>query len=153
MYDKYSEMHLRQEKVNKLKSKLLAEIDEELKKVFMGLREFYEPEIDKEWVIGTRYSQRLHNLFVLKHYLEYERSFMDFHNIYEEQDIIVYKLSDRMLDIYSNMDMALIRILTALETSGGIVEEMMDDQSFEHGLLTTLEIMIEEKKLGAATGD
>ena len=95
MREKVSERHLREEKVKKVKEKILTEISEKLVK------------FKKEIILHVSndecfdyYIKRCFALHRLKEYLGCEYTFMEVEVEYPDRDIIIYTISDRDLNIW-----------------------------------------------------
>lgn len=100
MYEKISETHLREEKVRKVKEKILEEIEKafDINRFFMEAR--FEDGIipaPHEWrdLIEKEYF-----LIKLKDFIESKNCFMKFNMKYEEYDAIVWTIPDINLNIW-----------------------------------------------------
>ena len=103
MYEKISEIPIRQEKVRKLKEKILKEIDKYLKMNREEL-EFYLTRNEtnaEDWnyMITEEFS-----LLRLKEYIENDRTFMSIIDRHDDKDIIIYAVPDRELNVWLQDD-------------------------------------------------
>ena len=92
MYEKTCDKKIRLEKVNKVKTKILAEIEKELKL----LKEEIESGISEEYYVYC--IKQSFSLFALKDYINSKYTFMDWEAMNDE--FVVYKISDEQLNIF-----------------------------------------------------
>lgn len=103
MYDKISDISIREEKVRRLKAKILTEIDEEFKrlqdetKIYLSSDEFFNHLIKTSFV-----------LLNLKEYIGKENTFMFCEAEYPDDDVIVYTVSDKNLEIWLQEDYSFV---------------------------------------------
>ena len=103
MYEKISEKSIRKDKVKRLKTKILTEIDEEFKllqdetKTYLSSDEFFNHLIKKSFA-----------LLNLKEYIEIEDTFMFYEAEYPDDDVIVYTVSDKNLEIWLQEDYSFV---------------------------------------------
>ena len=101
MYEKISEIPIREEKIRKLKEKILSEIDVHLNQNRQCMKIYLNNEENKyskeywELLITNEFS-----LLRLRDYIQDKYSFCGFIISYEKEDIIIYKISDRTLNIW-----------------------------------------------------
>lgn len=128
MYEKISEKDKRIEKVKKVKDKILTEIEEQLNKY---KKEIFDQGIDildgyYEYLIKENFA-----LLTLKKYLNREETFMQWSQMNNEHDIIIYKVSDRDLSIWLQKDYSFVisYLMKAEEVEYNVIP-LMNDQYF-----------------------
>lgn len=103
MYEKISEMSIREEKIEKLKTKVLAEIDKYTKRMHEGIKQYLinnENGLeDWDYMISEEFL-----LLRLKEFIEQLRLFQSIETRYENKDIIIYQVSDENLSIWLQED-------------------------------------------------
>lgn len=143
MSEKLSEMPIRQEKVNQLKTKLLGEVSEELNHYFEMLHE-------NKFVAGDEHAEkiitRMHNLYELQAFLNWEEGFMCAHNVYPEVDVIVYKLDSNTIDWMLQEEHLLNHILFYIEHSRQPAELVLSDRFFQYDVFSTFDKIAWDKK-------
>ena len=90
--EKLSERPIREEKVKRLKSKILAEIEEEQAYLKFVMSE-YKDQFDE-------FLAQYYQLMQLKNYIMTEHSFFDYEASSEKEDYIIYKINEKTLDIW-----------------------------------------------------
>ena len=131
MYEKISEIPIREEKINKLKTKILAEIDNYTKKIHEDIKQYLinnENDLeDWEFIITEEFS-----LLRLKEFLEQPCLFQSIEARYENEDIIVYQVSDEDLNIWLQEDYNFtLNFLFKIEHEGFCdVYEILNDRFF-----------------------
>lgn len=129
MYEKLSEKSIRQEKVQKLKSQLMAQILNQLNLHAETLRTepfeasslFFRDEINE-----------IHALFALKDYLSDNDTFMHVLSIYTDKDVIVYEMSIETLDWMLQEESLLSSILFHIKKTGWDAPHLLCDKFFEY---------------------
>lgn len=143
MSEKLSEMPIRQEKVNQLKTKLLGEVSEELNHYFEMLHE-------NKYDVGDKHAKkiitRMHNLYELQTFLNWDGAFMYTHNVYENLDEIVYELSSNTLDWMLQEEFLLSHILFRIEDSKAPVEAVLSDTFFQYEVFGVFDKIEWDKK-------
>lgn len=100
MYEKISESPARKEKVSRVKTKILSEIDAMSQNIREDITAF-PPEMNEEDSVDWNLLiAREFNLCRLREYIGEENTFMDYRVKYEEKDVIVYIVSDMDLNIW-----------------------------------------------------
>ena len=103
MYEKISEIPIREEKIKKLKEKILADIDKHLERNRQDMKIFLtnNENIMQDWdfMISQEFT-----LLRLKDFIKNEYTFWSIEARYEEEDIIVYQVSDRDINIWLQDD-------------------------------------------------
>ena len=131
MYEKISEIPIREEKIKKLKEKILAEIDKYLlrNRRYMKVYLTDNEDVIEDWdfMITQEFS-----LLRLKEYIENGNTFWSIEVRYEEEDIIVYQVSDRELNIWLQEDYNFVsNFLCKIEFEGfSGVYKILDDRYF-----------------------
>lgn len=149
MYEKISDEFKRQEKVNKLKKKILADIDKRINEC--------KQELHSDTILDEDYSfwiYRCYYLLELKKYIEDEYTFMRWRNEYEDQDIRIYIINDRDLNIWMQEDYSFVdNYLFNLEFNTEGMENkyydhmLLNDQNFGHDFTSSSDVIRYEKSL------
>lgn len=131
MYEKISEIPIREEKIRKLKEKILAEIDKYLVRNRRDMKIYL---IDNEDVIeywDFMITQEF-SLLRLKEYIENDNTFWLFEERYNDKDIIIYQVSDRKLNIWLQEDYNFVsHFLYKIEFEGfSDVYKILNDRYF-----------------------
>ena len=125
MYEKISDEEIRREKVNKLKEKILFEIGIKLSHIKKRIVKHTDDNYF-DFYIKTGYI-----LLKLKEYIENDNSFMSYVAKYNDENIIIYVISDKNLDIWMQKDYSFVqRFLLEVEESGYIIDAMLTDEYF-----------------------
>lgn len=103
MYEKISEIPIREEKIKKLKEKILTEIDKYLVRDREEMR-IYLMENDTDIEDWNFLIIREFSLLRLKEYIENDNSFWAFEGRCDYKDIITYQISDKKLNIWLQDD-------------------------------------------------
>lgn len=93
MFEKISEEQIRKEKIEKLKNKILAEIDDRL---YCCKNKLTKDISNESFVLCIKDSFSLLNL---KQYIKQE-DFMRYEDMYPDKDIVIYKVSSNILDVW-----------------------------------------------------
>ena len=129
MSEKWSERHLRAEKVQTLKERLLEEISD---KKFAILTAFDITRCKSSCSDDVKeYVEALHNLYVVEDYLKDKGTFMGFHAIDRKEDVVVYKLNGNTLDWMLQNNHLLTDIMASIYHCGGCSEVVLSDRFFE----------------------
>ena len=125
MFEKISEKDKRIEKVKKVKQKIFSEIEIQLNK---NKKEMFEQGIEIEDSHYEYLTKENFALFILKEYLDQEKSLMQWSRMDYENDIITYKVSDRDLSIWLQADYSfVIQYLMKAEDVGYNIVPLMND--------------------------
>ena len=125
MYEKISDEEIRREKVNKLKEKILFEIGIKLSHIKKRIVKHTDDNYF-DFYIKTGYA-----LLKLKEYIKNDNSFMSYVAKYNDENIIIYVISDKNLDIWMQKDYSFVqRFLLEVEESGYIIDAMLTDEYF-----------------------
>lgn len=103
MYEKISDESKRQEKVNKLKSKILSDINKKI--------DVCKFELHSDTTLDEDYSfwvYRCFYLLELKKYIEGKYTFMCWTYEYEDKDIRIYVINDLYLNIWLQDDYSFV---------------------------------------------
>ena len=141
MYEKISDENIRVEKVQKLKRKILSEIDDILSKYKNGLSENLN---DRGFEFCVR---RSFALLELKKYVENEYSFMSYEVKDYNNDIVVYMISDKDLNILLQEDYSFaISFLVEAENVDYDVFQILNDKYFGHNFTNICESILYDEK-------
>lgn len=141
MYEKISDEIIRIEKVKKLKQKILSEIDNLLSKYRNGLSENLN---DRGFEFCIRQSFAL---LELKKYVENEYSFMSYEAKDYNNDIVVYTISDKDLNIWLQEDYSfVISFLVKAENVDYDVFQILNDKYFGHNFTNICESILYDDK-------
>lgn len=141
MYEKISDEIIRLEKVKKLKQKILSEINVSLNRYRNMI--FKNPN-DKSCEFFIKQS---FVLLKLKEYIEYKYSFMDYQYRNIDRDIIIYTISDKDLNIWSQEDYSFVtRFLVESERIDYDVSQLLNDKYFGCSFTDISESILYDKK-------
>ena len=118
MYEKISEIPIREEKIKKLKEKILADIDKHLERNRQDMKILLtnNENIMQDWdfIVTQEFT-----LLRLKDFIKNEYTFWSIEARYEEEDIIVYQVSDRDINIWLQDDYRFVNsFLDKMELEG-----------------------------------
>lgn len=131
MYEKISEIPIREEKIRKLKKKILAEIDNYLVRNRKDMKIYLTGNEDVieywDFMVTQEFS-----LLRLKEYVENDNTFWLFEERYNDKDIIIYQVSDRKLNIWLQEDYNFVfHFLYKIEFEGfSDVYKILNDRYF-----------------------
>lgn len=141
MYEKISDEIIRIEKVKKLKRKILSEIDDLLSKYRNGLSENLS---DRGFEFFVR---RSFALLELKKYVETEYSFMSYEVKDYKNDIVIYIVSDKDLNIWLQEDYSFaISFLIQAEDVDYDVFQLLNDKYLGYNFTNMCEYILYDKK-------
>lgn len=141
MYEKISDESIRIEKVKKLNRKILSEIDDLLRKYRNGLSKNLN-DIGFEFCVRRSFA-----LLELKKYVENEYSFMSYEAKDYNNDIVVYTISDKDLNIWLQEDYSfVIRFLVEAENVDYDVFQILNDKYFGHNFTNICESILYDDK-------
>lgn len=134
MYEKISEIPIREEKIKKLKTKILTEIDKYTKRTHEYIKQYLKNNkiILEDWdfMITEEFS-----LLRLKDFIEQPGLFQTFESRYDDKDIIIYQVSDEDLNIWLQYDYDFtFNFLCKIKHEGFCdVYEILNDGFFGYG--------------------
>lgn len=143
MSERISDKLIREEKVKKLKTKILKEIEQESNRI--------KAEIDdsEEFEEFEFLNSLLFALFKLKRYVEKEYSFMNYEAQYLEADIIIYTISEENLDIWLQEEYYFVgNFLIKAEENSFNVFPLLNDHYFGHHFTNILDKIIFSERKG-----
>lgn len=141
MYEKISDEEIRREKVNKLKEKILFEIGIKLSHIKKGIVKHTDDNYF-DFYIKTGYV-----LLKLKEYIENENSFMSYVAKYSDENIIIYTIPDKNLDVWMQKDYFFVqRFLFKVEESDYIIDSMLADKYFGSDFTNICDLILYENK-------
>ena len=145
MYGKISDEKIRREKVNKLKRKILSEINSRISYIKAHMitdtnNKYFD------LFIKTSYA-----LLRLKEYIEDDNCFMEYVAKYHNEDIVIYIVSDKNLNIWMSDDYSFISIyLLNAEDIDYNVDFILTDQYFEYNFTSICESILYDKRQNKA---
>ena len=144
MFEKISEMPIRQEKVNKLKDDLFNKIVELWNEDYQLLCSGKLESMSKvDFNINNSYIRKaiteLHYLYALREFLNDEFTFMNVVNANDERDVIIYEVDIDTLDWMAQEENLLYRILSAIDKCGGRAEIVLCDRFFKYDVCTIVD--------------
>lgn len=142
MPEKFSDRPIRQEKVNRLKERLTAEINELLRKDIEALRRDSLLENDP---FVRSFIDEAHSLYVLRDYLRDDFALMRTHAICEHQNTIVYRVSDTTIEWMLQEESLLNSILFRIMQYGGCVETVLSEEFFEYDVFGVMDRVVWDK--------
>lgn len=142
-YEKISDEPKRWEKVNKLKSKILANINKRIDEC--------KQELHSDTILDEDYSfwvYRCFYLLELKKYIEDKYTFMCWTCEYEDKDIRIYVISDLYLDIWLQDDYSFVdTFLYNLEFETEAESSYLNDNYFGYNFTNLLDVARYRQKL------
>lgn len=144
-YEKISEIPVREEKVKKLKEKILKEIGKEIERCKEDLIYDLTQEMDEELFEMT--IKIMHGIYELKKYVENKHSFMRYLYKYNDNDIIIYDVPMRNIDIWLQDDYSFIQRLISEIEDGLIIETVLSDSYFGTEYISVFDLAIYNEKL------
>ena len=148
MYEKISEIPIREEKIKRLKEKILADIDKHLERnrQYMKIFLINNENIIKDWdyIISQEFT-----LLRLKDFIKNEYTFWSIEARYEEEDIIAYQVSDRYINIWLQDDYDFVNsFLSKIEPEGYCdVYQILNDRYFGYEFTSIFESALYDKKM------
>ena len=140
MYDKISDEKIRREKVSKLKEKILFEMGIKLSYIKKSIIKHTDDSFD--FYIKTGYA-----LLKLKEYIENDNSFMSYVAKYSDENIIIYTIPDKNLDVWMQKDYFFVqRFLFKVEESDYIIDSMLTDKYFGSDFTNICDLILYENK-------
>lgn len=138
---KYSEKHIREEKVQKLKQKISKELEEKMRDkkqmLAFSLREDHDDELVGRDVL------ELACLIRFKNYIDnYDRAFLERESWSEERDFINYTIDNNYIDVYLQEDFDFTHaFLFKCEMNGYNAHWLLSkgDDSFGYNFITLIE--------------
>lgn len=125
MYEKISDEAVRREKVQKLKEKIMSEIEKRIGNYRKVLRTNIQDD-DFEYYIRESFV-----LLELKQYLERDCCFMEYEATHSDKDIVIYAVSDKDLSIWLQEDYSFVsNYLIKAEENGYNVFPILNDRYF-----------------------
>lgn len=103
MYEKISEMSIRKKKIEKIKEKILTEIEKETKKLHENMEQYLINREDDLSIWNCMITKEF-SLLRLKEFVEQPELFQSFEARYGNKDIIIYRVSDEDLNIWLQED-------------------------------------------------
>ena len=141
MYEKLSNEPKRRIKVSKLKKKILEEIKKELDIYKRVIGETNSDDVFFDLV------RRGFVLLELQRYIENKSTFMRQYANFEYDDIVIYIVSEKSLNIFLQDDYHFVfKFLLNAEENGWNVFKMLDDQYFEHEFISIIDSILYDKK-------
>lgn len=141
MYEKLSNEPKRRIKVSKLKKKILEEIKKELDIYKRIIGETNSDDVFFDLV------RRSFVLLELQRYIENKNTFMRQYANFEYDDIVIYIVSEKSLNIFLQDDYHFVsKFLLNVEENGWNVFKMLNDQYFEHEFISIIDSILYDKK-------
>lgn len=140
MSEKLSERPIREEKIKRLKEKILAEIEEEYERLRFWMSEDSEHFDD--------YVEQYYQLAQLKNYITSEYALWCYEAMYEKDDYVVYQVSEKTLDIWLQDDYNfVIAFMIEVQDRPWALFEMLNDRYFGYQFTNIFaEIAYDKKK-------
>lgn len=136
MYEKISDKEIRNAKVEKVKQKILKEIEEYSTKVLKRGIQNYLKEKNADEELWNSLIMEEHALLKLKEYIQNPNCFQEIIDIHPELDVIIYYVTDKTLDIWLQEDFNFtFRFLNTLENMEvPDVFVLLDDDFLDHNI-------------------
>lgn len=148
MYEKISEIPIREEKVRKLKERILVDIEKYLERNRQDMKIYLmnNENVIEDWdyMISQEFT-----LLRLKDFIKDEHTFWATEARYEDRDIIVYQVSGKNLDIWSQDDYHFVNsFLSKMEFDGYCdVYQLLSDRYFGYEFTSIFESVLYDKKM------
>ena len=130
MVEKISEISIRKEKVNRLKEKILKEINEELESFKNDLK--YDMTNGIKYIDEFEYTiSHMHYLFRLRDYINQDYVFTTVINKDDKLDRVVYQVPIMEIEIWLQDNFNFVRhFLHKIDYNGYIVETLLNEEYF-----------------------
>ena len=154
MNEKISDKPIREEKIKRLKEKILKEIEEELERgkrdLTYDLTNGIEDEYEFKYVIHT-----MHYLYKLREFVNWEHSFNMIYAEYYNFDIVIYAVSMREIDIWLQDDYNFVTqfLFNANYDDNVIVEHMLNDEYLGINFTNIFDAIAYDEKQKTKNGD
>lgn len=147
MSEKISERPIREEKVKRLKEKILKEINKELDLFKNDLK--YDMTNGIEYVDEFEYTiSHMHYLFKLRDYINQDYVFMTVINQYDNLDYVVYNVPIMDIEIWLQDDFNFTRnFLSDVDYNKYVVEIILNEQYFGFEFTSVIDKIAYEDKL------
>ena len=131
MNEKISDQPIREEKIKRLKEKILKEIEEELERGKRDLTYDLTNGIEDEYEFERTISI-MHYLYKLREFVNWEHSFNTVYGVYPQHGTIVYAVSMREIDIWLQEKYNFVShfLFNIDKEEFRVVEEMLSDDYF-----------------------
>ena len=140
MREKISEIPIREEKIKKLKTKILVEIEKYSKRTHEGIKQYLinNENVLEDWnfIIAEEFF-----LLRLKEFIEQPGLFQSFEARYGDKDIIIYQVSDEDLNIWlqENYDFTLNFLCKTVYKGFYDVYEILNDSFFGYNFTNIID--------------
>ena len=142
MSEKLSEQPVRAKKIERLKAKILAEIEEEHEYLKLGMSEDSKHFDD--------YVEKYYQLAQLKNYITADNTFWTCEAMYEKEDCVVYQVSDKTLDIWLQDDYNFVHsFMVKIYDRPWALFKMLNDGYFGYQFTNLLDIIIYDDRRAA----
>ena len=143
MSEKISNIPIREDKVKRLKAKILTEIEEELSVIKTEMNEYLSNDDVFDYIVKRSFA-----LLHLKQYIEREHTFMSYEAQYPDNDIIVYMVSDKYLEIWLQEDYSFVfNFLFEVEENGFNIFPLLTDHYFGYHFTNIFDSILYDKKM------
>lgn len=143
MNEKISDKPIREDKIKRLKEKILTEITDELNFIKEEMRECLSNDKAFNFLVKRGFA-----LLNLKEYIDSEHVFQSFEALFPDKDIIIYKVSDRDLSIWLQDDYSLVHnFLYRAEDYEYDVFPLLNDRYFGYDFTNIFDVVLYEKKI------
>lgn len=141
MREKISDMPIREDKVKRLKTKILTEIEKELEIIKVEMNEYLSNDDVFDYLVKRSFA-----LLYLKQYIEEEYTFMSYE--YQDKDIIIYMVSDKYLEIWLQEDYSFVfNFLFEAEENGFNIFPLLTDHYFGYHFTNIFDSILYDKKM------
>lgn len=143
MNEKISDKPIREDKIKRLKEKILTEITDELNFIKEEMRECLSNDKAFNFLVKRGFA-----LLTLKEYIDSEYVFQSFEAIFPDEDIIIYKVSDRDLSIWLQDDYSLVHnfLYRAVDYEYDVFP-LLNDRYFGYDFTNIFDVVLYEKKI------
>ena len=143
MNEKISNIPIREDKVKRLKTKILTEIEKELNIIKTEMGEYMSNDDAFDYLIKRSFA-----ILYLKRYIEREHTFMSYEAQYPDKDIIIYMISDKDLEIWLQEDYCFVfNFLFEAEEKGFNVFPLLTDHYFGYHFTNIFDSILYDKKM------
>lgn len=143
MYEKISNIPIRKDKVKRLKTKILTEIEKELNIIKTNMDKYMSNDDAFDCLIKRSFA-----ILCLKRYVEREYTFMSYEAQYPNKDIIIYVVSDKDLEIWLQKDYCFVlNFLFEAEENKFNVFPLLTDRYFGYHFTNIIDSILYDEKM------
>lgn len=153
---KLSEKHLRKEKVEKLKTKILGEIQKCKSELEDYLLSYHEDRSELTDQLFEDYITEIYSLIQLEKFINLPSTFLRVACVYEENDYIAYYVDDQDLDVWLQEDFNFVdnfMIKLGHPYKLDVLINILHERYFAYNFTNIFDLMLYDKKVGERLKD